>query len=33
MNIQQSVLVVIPTSEVGRLKETIKSLEKNNVNL
>lgn len=33
MNIQQPVLIVIPTSEVRRLKETIKSLDKENANL
>lgn len=33
MNIQQPVLGVVPTSEVGKLKETIENLEKENVDL
>lgn len=33
MNIQQSVLIVVPTSEVGKLKDTFKSLEKENTDL
>lgn len=33
MNIQHHVLTVVPTFEDGRLKETIKSLEKENVDL
>lgn len=33
MNVQQHVLTVVPTSEVGKLKETIKNLEKENVDL
>lgn len=31
MNILQPMLAVVPTSKVGRLKETFKSLEKENV--
>ena len=33
MNIQQPVLTVASTSEAGKLKENIKSLEKENVDL
>ncbi|XP_050909221.1 uncharacterized protein LOC127122996 [Lathyrus oleraceus] len=33
MNIQQPIIIIVPTSEVGKLKETIKSLEKYNVDL
>lgn len=33
MNIKQLALTVIPTSEVGKLKEIIKNLEKENADL
>lgn len=33
MNILQPVLAVVPTYEVGKLKETIKILEKESINI
>lgn len=33
MSIMQPIFVVIPTSEVGKVKETIKSLEKESADL
>ncbi|XP_050897300.1 uncharacterized protein LOC127104140 [Lathyrus oleraceus] len=33
MNIQQPIITVVPTSEVGKLRKTIKSLEKENADL